>query len=78
MIISPENKKVYLDEIIRSKELRNEIELKILSLKDELLIELMYNKYILGKTIEEICFILNYSQRQIERLHAKALDKIEI
>ncbi len=65
-------------EINRCKALRKEIEDKISKIDDALLSELLYEKYILGKTLEDISFDLNYSVRQIERLHIKALEKIVI
>ena len=37
--------------------------------------EILYLKYVLGKTLSEIGFIINYSQRQTERLHRMALEK---
>jgi len=68
----------YKKYISASINLRNEIEEKIQNIDDELLIELLYEKYIFGKTLEEIALILNYSKRHIERLHIKALEKLEI
>lgn len=65
-------------EIENCKKLRQEIETKITSLDDPILSELLYEKYILGKTLEDISFNLNYSVRQIERLHIKALENISI
>ena len=55
-----------------------EIEQKISNVDDELLCEILYQKYILGKTLEDIAVILNYSKRHIERLHIKALEKFKI
>ena len=40
-----------------------------------LLSEILYLKYVLGKTVPEISFTINYSERQTERLHRLALDK---
>ncbi len=66
------------NEIKACENLRKEIEDKISKIDDPVLSELLYEKYILGKTLEEISFDLNYSIRQIERLHIKALEKIDI
>lgn len=76
--MNPKNKENYDQKIKESKLLRKKIEKIIDSVDDDLLRELLYNKYILGKTLEEIGLILNYSKRHIERLHIKALEKIEI
>lgn len=72
------DKNTLKNKITEAENLRLEIEIKINSLDNELLIELLYQKYILGKTLDEISIILNYSKRHIERLHVKALEKIEI
>ena len=66
----------YLSEL-KQYDLRNNIEKAIKNLPDNLLSEILYRKYILGKTLEEISFTLNYSKRHIERLHLKALEIIE-
>ncbi len=77
-ITKPNEAKKCQIEINNCKALRQEIEEKISKIDDTLLSELLYEKYILGKTLEDISFDLNYSVRQIERLHIKALEKIEI
>ncbi len=65
-------------EICASLKLRGEIERKIKAIDDPLLSELLYQKYILGKTLEELSYIFNYSLRHIERLHKKALEKFKL
>ena len=77
-VINPEKKDIYRDKISQALEIRSDIEQKISSVEDTVLREVLYNKYIFGKTLEEISYILNYSKRHIERLHIKALEKIEI
>ena len=76
--LDPRRKKNYESLILQADISRREIEEKIYSVEDELLIELLFQKYILGKTLEEISGILNYSKRHIERLHIKALEKIDV
>lgn len=73
--INPENKALYNKEILEAENLRLEIENKIANVEDSLLSELLYQKYVFGKTLEEMSGILNYSKRHIERLHIKALEK---
>lgn len=75
---SKKEENTYKKYIKISENRRNEIEEKIQKIDDELLIELLFEKYIFGKTLEEIALILNYSKRHIERLHIKALEKFEI
>ena len=77
-VTNPKSKNTYLRCINNAKILREEIESKILKIDDELLQELLFQKYIFGKNLEEISLILNYSKRHIERLHIKALEKIEL
>lgn len=74
----PREENNYRKYIEKSKKLRNEIEEKISLLEDDLLSELLFEKYIFGKTLEEIALILNYSKRHIERLHIKALEKFRL
>ena len=78
IIINPEKSEDYRREISKCIKTRNDIEEKISSVDDILLREVLFNKYILGKTLEQIAYILNYSKRHIERLHIKALEKIEL
>lgn len=76
--INPKNRGIYKSEIAEAKTLRIEIENKIRLVEDPLLCELLHQKYIFGKTLEEISLILNYSKRHIERLHIKALEKFNM
>ena len=76
--INPEKKKEYFKEIEKSKLLRTRIEEKIFGMEDYILKEVLLQKYIFGKTLEQTALIMNYSKRHIERLHIKALEKFEI
>lgn len=76
--INPEKKEEYLSEIKASVKLRTDIENKIKDIDDELLIELLFQKYVFKKSLDEIAISLNYSKRHIERLHNKALERIDI
>lgn len=67
-----------LAEIRKANELRNEIERKIKEVDGGVLSELLYLKYVCGKPLLEISFILNYSVRHTERLHKKALEKLKL
>lgn len=77
-ILFPERKSEYNKQIKNAVNLRKHIENSIQNLPDSTLIEILYRKYVLGKTLEEISFTLNYSKRHIERLHLKALEIIEV
>ena len=75
---NPQRRDYYLKKAKACKKLRAEIEKKIESVDDIKLSELLYQKYIFGKTLEDISLILNYSTRHIERMHIKALDKFQM
>lgn len=74
----PTKKNYYKNKIKNAKQKRRQIEIKIESINDELLREVLYNIYILGKTIEETSLEINYSKRHTERLHIKALKDIKL
>ena len=76
--INKVNSELYRETITNAEELRINIENSINSVGDCLLREILIEKYILGKTLEQIAFNLNYSVRQIERLHKKAIEKFAI
>ena len=75
---NPEEKEKYILQIKTAQSLRREIEEKIEAVDGGVLSELLYLKYVCGKTLMQISYELNYSVRQIERLHIKALDKFEM
>lgn len=75
---NPEKRDLYICYINESENLRDEIEEKIKAVDDELLCEVLYQKYVFGQTLEQIGYILNYSKRHIERLHQKALEKFKM
>lgn len=75
---NPEEKEKYISQIKAAQTLRREIEDKIEAVDKGVLSELLYLKYVCGKTLMQISYELNYSVRQIERLHIKALQKFEM
>lgn len=56
---------------------RNRIEYEIEGMDNPILSEILAQKYQCGKTLEEIACCMNYSRRQIERLHIKALEEFK-
>ena len=74
--ISPENAEKYKKDIAETIKKRDFIEDRIDSVDGSLLTEILSEKYICGKSLEEIALGLSYSKRQIERLHLKALEKL--
>ena len=77
-LINAENREVYNKEIHKARTVRDSIEQGIMNMSNEIESEILAQKYLLGKTLEETADILNYSKRQIERLHIKALEHITI
>ena len=78
IIKNPENKAFYQQAVNECMKIRLDIEQKIKAVDDEVLVELLYQKYIFGHTLEQTGYIINYSKRQTERLHRKALEKFKI
>lgn len=75
---NPEEKEKYILQIKTAQSLRREIEEKIEAVDGGVLSELLYLKYVCGKTLMQISYELNYSVRHIERLHIKALQKFKM
>lgn len=73
--LNPERDGEYKAEIAECEALRRTIEEKIDRTDKGVLGEILYFKYLLGKTLPEIAYLINYSQRQTERLHRQALEK---
>ena len=63
-----------IDEYVRKKE---SIISQIDSMDDEISYDILFARYIEIKTLEKIAGSLNYSFRQITRLHGKALQEFE-
>lgn len=75
---NPENEHIYYKQINDCIKLRQHIEDRINLVDDDILKELLIQKYMCGKTLEEISYSINYSKRHTERLHIKALNAINI
>lgn len=78
IIINPANKQLYQKLINEAIGTRLGIEERIKAVDDELLSELLFQKYVFGNTLEQVGYILNYSKRHTERLHRKALEKFKM
>lgn len=78
VFLNPDLKAKYQREIQNAKTIRNEIENKIESVDNGILSEVLFQKYILGRTLEEVSLAINYSKRQTERFHIAALEKFKM
>lgn len=79
MIISqPERQKEFLAQINAANELRDTIEKKIQEVDGGTLTEILYWKYVCGKSLWGISEYINYCFRHTERLHLKALEKFKL
>lgn len=56
--------------------LRDFIEDDIGKIADQVESEVLAQKYLCGKTLEETAVLLNYSKRQVERIHVSALEHL--
>ena len=74
----PEDRAKFLKEIKAANLIRAEIEEKIERVDGGLLSELLFQKYICGQSLLKVSYVINYSPRQTERLHKKALEKFKI
>ncbi len=73
----PEKREKYLKELNSAITLRDGIEDSIDAVDGGILSEILSQKYICGRSLEEIGYLINYSKRQTERLHIKALLKFK-
>lgn len=76
--LNPALKKDYESQILKAENLRKNIERKIKAVDGGILSEILFQKYILGRTLEEVALAVNYSKRHIERLHVIALEKFKM
>ncbi len=74
----PERKNYYELQIEKTRKVIEKIEESIKKIDDGILSEILFQKYILGRSLETVSYELNYSKRQIERLHIIALEKLKI
>ncbi|MBQ0084054.1 MAG: hypothetical protein KBS52_04740 [Clostridiales bacterium] len=68
----------YIKQIRNARKLKKEIEQNIDRVDGGLLSEVLGQKYLCGKSLEEIALTLNYSKRHIERLHASAIERFTL
>ncbi len=78
MMKNPSGRARYADKIRSCEQLRDKIESEIESVDGAILSEILGQKYLCGKSLEETADRLNYSKRQIERLHNKAIEKFRV
>ncbi len=69
----PDEEVRFKKQLLAARQLRDKIEQEILCIDNEVLSELLSQKYMCGRSLSEIAVHMNYSKRQIERLHKKAL-----
>lgn len=71
--IFPSEKEKFDRKYAEVKTEREKMECEIDSVDGGVLSEILSQKYICGKSIEEIALLIGYCKRQTERLHIKAL-----
>ena len=78
ILTTPKNKKRYSAQIKECEKTAEEIEKKISRLDNDLLREVLFLKYVCGKSLVEISDIISYSRRHTERLHIMALEEFKL
>lgn len=71
-----DKKDKYKDKLMRAMWVRDVIEEDIESLADKTESEVLAQKYLCGKSLEETAVLLNYSRRQVERIHLNGLENL--
>lgn len=74
--INPEKSDTYEKELQDCLQKRDKIEAAIENTDGGILSEILAQKYICGRSLEEIALIVGYCKRQTERLHLKAIEKL--
>lgn len=77
-LMFPKEKKNFETKAQKCRAAMKNIEQAIAKVDDGLLSEILFQKYVLGRNFEAVSVALNYSRRQIERLHAVAIQKLKI
>ncbi len=78
MRINPKTVRRYRKKIRDAERLRRRIEDSIDAVDGGILSEVLSQKFLCGKSIEQIALTLNYSKRHIERLYIRAMEKFNI
>ncbi len=76
-VLNPESKEKYLSEIEKCRKIRQNIEDDISLMQNDVLKEILFLKYVFGKNLDEVSYLINYSKRHTERLHKKALEEFK-
>ncbi len=74
---NPDEYDKYIKEIKKCEDVRQNIENDISKVSNEILREVLFLKYICGKNLLEVSCLINYSKRQTERFHRKALEEFK-
>ena len=71
-----DKKKKYKSAAEEARQIRDCIESDIEKIVDKTESEVLAQKYLCGLSLEETAEVLNYSKRQVERIHLKALSSL--
>ena len=77
MVEDPESKERYAELIKNARQFRFDVEQAIENIDGSILSEILSQRYICGRSFEDVGYEVNYSRRQIERLHRKALKRLK-
>ncbi len=78
MRINPKTVRRYRKKIREAEKLRRRIEDSIDAVDGGILSEVLSQRFLCGKSLEQIALTLNYSKRHIERLFIRAMEKFDM
>ena len=78
MQINPKTVRRYRKKIREAEKLRRNIEDSIDAVDGGILSEVLSQRFLCGKSLEQIALTLNYSKRHIERLFIRAMEKFDM
>ena len=78
MRINPKTVRRYRKKIRAAEKLRRRIEDSIDAVDGGILSEVLSQRFLCGKSLEQIALTLNYSKRHIERLFIRAMEKFDM
>ena len=78
MKINPKTVRRYRRKIRDAERLRRRIEDAIDNIDGGILSEVLSQRFLCGKSLEQIALTLNYSKRHIERLYIRAMEKFDM
>lgn len=74
----PSEQERYQIQLVAARQLRDKIEMEINLVDGGVLSEVLAQKYMCGRSLDEISASMGYSKRQLERLHRMAIKEFKV